>query len=61
MLYTSDLFTLLRDGSVFLPQQVSEAVGAVQREHLNVTQAFGMHYDVVPWSKVIESAAPPRY
>ena len=61
LLYTSDLFTLLPDGEVFLPQQVSEAVGVVEREHLRVSRAFWMHYDVVPWNKVIESARPPRY
>ena len=57
LLYTSDLFTITAT-SVFLPQQVAEAVQAVAREHLAVTSAFGMHYearrtDLVPrpgWS-----------
>jgi hypothetical protein len=59
LLYTSDLFTI-RGEMVFLPQQVSEAVDAVAREHLVVTSAFGMHYDALPWSTVVRSAAPPR-
>jgi hypothetical protein len=39
---------------------VSEAVAAVEREHLTVKRAFGMHYDAVAWEKVIDSARPPR-
>jgi hypothetical protein len=58
LLYTSDLFTISQ-GFVFLPQQVGEAVEAVGREHLAVTTAFGMHYDALPWTKVVESSAPP--
>jgi hypothetical protein len=58
LLYTSDLFTI-RNGSVFLPQTVSEAVDAVARERLDVATAFGMHYDALPWSTVVASAAPP--
>ena len=61
LLYTSDLFTLLPTGDVFLPQQVSELVDVVARERLVVRQAFGMHYDVAPWEKVVASAKPPRY
>jgi hypothetical protein len=58
LLYTSDLFTITRD-FVFLPEQVSEAVQAVSREHLDVATAFGMHYDPLPWATVLRSAAPP--
>jgi len=60
LLYTSDLFTISGD-TVFLPQQVSEAVDAVNREHLTVKRAFGMHYDVLEWSRVLEAAKPPKY
>jgi hypothetical protein len=60
LLYTSDLFTLLPDGTVFLPQQVSEAVAAVERDRLTVQRAFGMHYDVVPWERVVHGGQPPR-
>jgi hypothetical protein len=59
LLYTSDLFTIV-DAFIFLPQQVGEAVEAVAREHLAVANAFGMHYDELPWSRVVASAAPPR-
>jgi len=59
LLYTSDLFTI-SGGRVFLPQQVGEAVEAVSREHLPVTSAFGMHYDALPWSTILQSAAPPQ-
>jgi hypothetical protein len=58
LLYTSDLFTI-QDSYVFLPQQVAEATEAVTRERLDVATAFGMHYDAIPWTKVIESAKPP--
>ncbi len=58
LLYTSDLFTI-RGPLVFLPQQVGEAVEAVAREHLAVKSAFGMHYDVLPWDKVVASARMP--
>ncbi len=58
LLYTSDLFTI-RLPQIFLPQQVAEAVEAVAREHLTVTAAFGMHYDVLPWTTIVQSAAAP--
>jgi len=58
LLYTSDLFTITAT-AVFLPQQVAEAVEAVGREHLVVTSAFGMHYGALPWSTILQSAAPP--
>jgi hypothetical protein len=61
LLYTSDLFTVTPDGRVFLPQEVSEGIDAAARERLAVTRAFGMHYDVMPWTKIIESARPPVY
>ena len=59
LLYTSDLFTISQ-GRVFLPQQVGEAVEAAAREHLVVASAFGMHYDVLPWATIVQSAAPPQ-
>ena len=36
-----------------------EDANAVAREHLDVTTAFGMHYDALPWSTIVASAAPP--
>jgi hypothetical protein len=59
LLYSSDLFTI-RNEFVFLPQQVSEAADAVAREHLDVTTAFGMHYDPLTWATVLKNALPPR-
>jgi hypothetical protein len=59
LLYTSDLFTIT-DAFVFLPQQVDEAIQAAAREHLVVSKAFGMHYDALPWPRVVESAVPPH-
>ena len=59
LLYSSDLFTI-RDEFVFLPQQVSEAVGAVARERLAVTTAFGMHYGPLPWATVLKNALPAQ-
>ena len=58
LLYTSDLFTI-RGPMIFLPQQVAEAVEAVTREHLTVKAAFGMHYDQLPWSTIVQAAGPP--
>jgi hypothetical protein len=55
LLYTSDLFTITGE-MVFLPTLVGEAVAAAARDRLAVERAFGMHYDVLPWSKVVESA-----
>jgi hypothetical protein len=60
MLYTSDLFTI-REGLVFLPQMVGEAVAAAARDHLDAARAFGMHYDVLPWQTVVDSMTPKAY
>jgi hypothetical protein len=57
LLYTSDLFTI-RGSDVFLPSMVDEALRAVAREHLDVTRAFGMHYDALPWTRVVDAARP---
>jgi len=43
------------------PRHAAGTVGAVAREHLAVDRAFGMHYDVLPWSRVVDSARPPKY
>lgn len=59
LLYSSDLFTI-RNTFVFLPQQVSEAVDAVARERLDVSTAFGMHYDPLAWVAVMKNALPAR-
>lgn len=45
VLYTSDLFSKLPDGSFWLPQFVQELKSVVDREHLEVWTIFGMHYE----------------
>ena len=37
----------------FTPEYLLEVRAAVQREHLAVTNIFGMHYDVTPWTTVV--------
>jgi hypothetical protein len=60
LLYSSDLFTMLRDGSAFLPTFVQEMIDTVKREGLEVKNTVGMHYDMTPWEKVVESAKPTQ-
>jgi hypothetical protein len=60
LLYTSDLFSLLPDGSAFLPQFVQEMIDTVKREGLEVKETVGMHYDVTPWQKIVDSTKPKQ-
>lgn len=53
LLYTSDLFTVNPDGSVFLPQYLSEARDLVERERLDVKTVFGMHYGPTAWGELV--------
>jgi hypothetical protein len=55
ILYTSDLFAKLPDGSFWLPQYLQELRSVVDREHLAVETVFGMHYEPTPWSDVLRS------
>ena len=48
LVYTSDLFALTRDGSLYLPQMAQEAVYAITRENLAVDRVYGMHYNPIP-------------
>jgi glyoxylase-like metal-dependent hydrolase (beta-lactamase superfamily II) len=48
LVYTSDLFAIGGDGSLFLPQFAREAEDAISRERLDVERVYGMHYDPVP-------------
>ena len=52
LLYGSDPFQQMGDGSLFYPQTVSELQSAVEREHLTVDRFFMMHIGVNPWSMV---------
>lgn len=59
LLYGSDPFQQLPDGSYFYPQTVSELTDAVAREHLNPERFFMMHVGPTPWGdlqKVIDAA-----
>jgi hypothetical protein len=55
LLYGSDPFQQLEDGSFFYPQTVYELKIAAEREHLEVQQFFMMHIGPTPWSKVLET------
>lgn len=52
LVYTSDLFALSRDGSLYLPQMAQEAVDAITRENLNVDRVYGMHYNPIPFQQI---------
>jgi hypothetical protein len=52
LVYTSDLFALARDGSLYLPQMAQEAVDAITRENLAVDRAYGMHYNPIPFQRL---------
>jgi hypothetical protein len=55
VLYTSDLFSKLPDGSFWLPQFLQELKSVVDREHLEVQTIFGMHYEPTPWADFLRS------
>jgi hypothetical protein len=57
LLYTSDLFQKLPDGTWFTSQYVSEIKGVVAREHLDPATIFGMHYGPTPWSALSDNLA----
>jgi hypothetical protein len=57
LVYTSDLFALSRDGSLYLPQMVQEAVDAITRENLTVDRVYGMHYNPIPFQQVRDALA----
>jgi hypothetical protein len=50
LLYGSDPFQQMPDGSYFYPQTVTELMDAVAREHLQVDRFFMMHIGPTPWS-----------
>jgi len=55
LLYGSDPFQQLEDGTFFYPQTVSELKNAVERENLPVDRFFMMHIGPNPWSKVLQT------
>ena len=59
LLYGSDPFQQMPDGSFFYPQTVTELMDAVSRERLGVDRFFMMHIGPTPWSelgKAVEAA-----
>jgi hypothetical protein len=50
LLYGSDPFQQLPDGSYFYPQTVTELQSAVAREHLTPDRFFMMHVGSTPWT-----------
>lgn len=55
LLYTSDLFAPAGGKIWFTPEYLLEVRNAVAREHLDVKNIFGMHYDVTPWKTVVDA------
>jgi len=57
LVYTSDLFSIRGDGSIFLPQFAQEAADAISREKLSVERVYGMHYGPTPIQQLHDSIA----
>jgi hypothetical protein len=55
LLYTSDLFsTDSGPDDWFTPQYLAEAVGAIERYHLEPKTVFGMHYGQTPYQTLLD-------
>ena len=52
LLYGSDPFQKMPDGTYFYPQTVSELVDAVNREHLTIDKFFMMHVGPTSWAEL---------
>jgi hypothetical protein len=57
LVYTSDLFSLGRNGNLFLPQTAQEAVDAITREKLEVDRVYGMHYNPMTLQQLRDALA----
>nr|HEV7954814.1 hypothetical protein [Candidatus Acidoferrales bacterium] len=57
LVYTSDLFSVRADGSLFLPEFAQEAVDAITRENLDVDRVYGMHYNPMPFQQLRDALA----
>src|SRR3569833_903507 len=53
LLYTSGLFTVTANGSIFLPQYLDETRDLERREQLDVKAIFGMHYGPPDWAGLL--------
>ncbi|HEX7289396.1 MAG TPA: MBL fold metallo-hydrolase [Candidatus Angelobacter sp.] len=60
LLYGSDAFSKLLDGTYFIPQTVSEVAAAVEREHLTVEKFFMMHMPLTPWQDALNELQKAR-
>jgi hypothetical protein len=54
LLYGSDAFQQMQDGTFFYPQTVYELKHAVERENLKVDRFFMMHIPPTAWSQVVK-------
>lgn len=57
IVYTSDIFSMGRNGDLFLPQTAQEAVDAITREKLAVDSVYGMHYNPMPLQQLRDAVA----
>jgi hypothetical protein len=57
LLYGSDPFQLMPDGSYHVPQTVTELMDAVNRNHLSVSRFWMMHVGSTPWIDLIKAIA----
>lgn len=55
LLYGSDPFQRLQDGSFFYPLTVTELMDAVARERLDVDRFFMMHISPTPWTDLAKA------
>jgi glyoxylase-like metal-dependent hydrolase (beta-lactamase superfamily II) len=60
LLYGSDAFSKLRDGTYFIPQTVSEVADVVEREHLAVEKFFMMHMPLTTWQDALNELQKAR-
>ena len=60
LLYGSDPFQPMPDGSYFYPQTVTELTDAVKRENLKPQQFFMMHVGLTPWAELARAIAAAK-
>jgi hypothetical protein len=57
LLYGSDPFQQMPDGSYHVPQTVTELMDAVNRNHLSVSRFWMMHVGLTPWMDLTKAIA----
>ena len=60
LLYGSDAFSKLPDGTYFIPQTISEVADVVEREHFAVETFFMMHMPLTPWQDALNELKKAR-